>query len=541
MPEYLSPGVYVQEVDSGPRPIEGVGTACAAFVGFAAAGPANRPVLITNWSQYVNTFGSAEDGGARNPHVPGAYLSHSVYGYFLNGGGRCYVTRVVGNAVREKPTPLQLPSRSSKAVPSIIIQPKNAIMQDIEIDILPPTKSASSASANAPAEGQSQDGGSNASGNSDQSLQEMFTLRARMGDLEEVYENLSLGKTATKTAVDTVNAMSQLIRLVEAKSTGSAIDRAPQVGSYVLKAPPMTTLPQVQSNDFSGDVSERSGLEGLEVAEDVTMVCCPDLMSAYQVGAIDRDGVKAVQLAMIAHCERMGDRVAILDPLPDLSPQDVARWLQKEANYDSKYAALYYPWIKIAGPTGRPMAVPPSGFMAGIYARNDNERGVHKAPANEIVLGALEAVSQVTKGEQDTLNPKGINCIRSFTGRGLRVWGARTLSSDPAWRYVNVRRLFNYIEKSLEQGLQWVVFEPNDPDLWARVKRDVTAFLTGAWRDGMLFGRSPEEAFFVKCDEELNPPDVRDRGQLFIDIGLAPVKPAEFVVFRLSQWAGGGA
>lgn len=541
MPEYLSPGVYIQEVDSGPRPIEGVGTACAAFVGFAAAGPANRPVLIANWSQYVSTFGSAEDGGARNPHVPGAYLSHAVYGYFLNGGGRCYVTRVVGNATQTKATPLQLPSRSSKAVPSIIIHPKNATTQDIEIEILPPAKSIA-APANSPTDGQSQDGGANQGGNASGSdSAEMFTLRARMGDVEEVYENLSLGKTATKTAVDTVNAVSQLIRLVEAKSTGSAIDRAPEAGSYVLKAPPMTTLPQVQSNHFSGDVTERSGLEGLEVAEDVTMVCCPDLMSAYQAGAIDRDGVKAVQLAMIAHCERMGDRVAILDPLPDLSPQDVARWLQKEANYDSKYAALYYPWIKIAGPTGRPLAVPPSGFMAGIYARNDNQRGVHKAPANEVVTGALEAVTQVTKGEQDTLNPKGINCIRSFTGRGLRVWGARTLSSDPAWRYVNVRRLFNYVEKSLEQGLQWVVFEPNDPDLWARVKRDVTAFLTGAWRDGMLFGRSPEEAFFVKCDEELNPPDVRDRGQLFIDIGLAPVKPAEFVVFRLSQWAGGGA
>jgi phage tail sheath protein FI len=271
------------------------------------------------------------------------------------------------------------------------------------------------------------------------------------------------------------------------------------------------------------------------------MVCCPDLMAAYQAGLITREGVKAVQLAMIAHCERMGDRLAILDSLPDLAPQQVKVWREAEVAYDSKFAALYYPWIKISGPDGRPLAVPPSGHIAGIYARNDNERGVHKAPANEVVRGALEGVIQVTKGEQDTLNPSGVNCIRSFTGRGLRVWGARTLSSDPAWRYVNVRRLFNYIEKSIERGTQWVVFEPNDVDLWARVKRDITAFLTGVWRDGMLFGRSPEEAFFVKCDEEINPPDVRDRGMLFIDIGLAPVKPAEFVVFRLRQWAGGGA
>ena len=186
------------------------------------------------------------------------------------------------------------------------------------------------------------------------------------------------------------------------------------------------------------------------------------------------------------------------------------------------------------------MAVPPSGHIAGIYAKTDTERGVHKAPANEVVAGGLEAALRVTKGEQDTLNPIGVNCIRSFTGRGLRVWGARTLSSDPSWRYINVRRLFNFVEKSIETGLQWVVFEPNDEALWAKVRRDVNAFLTGVWREGALFGGTPEQAFFVKCDAELNPADVRDRGQLFIDVGLAPVKPAEFVVFRLSQWAGGG-
>lgn len=526
MPEYLSPGVYIQEVDSGPRPIEGVGTATAAFVGFAAAGPTNRPVLITNWTQYVNTFGSLEKGGGRNPHFPGAYLSHAVYGYFLNGGGRCYVTRMDVPSADGKPAPLQLPSRSSKAVPSLSIVPKSTSSEDILVDIVPP------AMAEPPVDGKENKG-------VEQPNQGLFNLRVHMGDMQEVYENLSMGKQGVKNAVETVNQASQLITLVEVKSSGTLAERAPELGSYIIKAQPMTTLPQVQPGNFQGSAAERSGLEGLEVAEDVTMVCCPDLMATYQSGAIDRQGVKAVQLAMIAHCERMGDRVAILDALPDLSPQEVKRWREQEAGYDSKFAVLYYPWIKIAG-NGQSLVIPPSGHMAGIYARNDNERGVHKAPANEVVRGALEAVTQITKGEQDTLNPVGVNCIRSFTGRGLRVWGARTLSSDPAWRYVNVRRLFNYVEKSIERGTQWVVFEPNDPDLWARVRRDVGAFLTGAWQDGMLFGRVPEEAFFVKCDQENNPPDVRDRGQLFIDIGLAPVKPAEFVVFRLSQWAGGG-
>jgi hypothetical protein len=298
---------------------------------------------------------------------------------------------------------------------------------------------------------------------------------------------------------------------------------------------------RVTPDDYVGNSADRTGFAGLEAVDEVTMLAVPDLMSLYQKGAIDLEGVKAVQLAMIAHCERMGDRLAILDPLPDLSPQEAKRWREAETNYDSKFAALYYPWIRVDGPDGSPIDVPPSGYIAGVYARNDNERGVHKAPANEVIRGALSPEIQITKGEQDVLNPLGVNCIRTFVGRGIRVWGARTLSSDPAWRYVSVRRLFNYVEESIERGTQWVVFEPNDADLWARVRRDVGAFLTGVWRDGMLFGATPAEAFFVKCDAENNPSDVRDRGQLIIDIGMAPVKPAEFIVFRFSQYAGGGA
>jgi phage tail sheath protein FI len=299
-------------------------------------------------------------------------------------------------------------------------------------------------------------------------------------------------------------------------------------------------LPPIKVSDLSGDITQRSGVEGLEIAEDVTMVICPDLM-ANGGTALDKDAIKSVQLKMIAHCENMGDRVAILDPPPNLTPQQVSDWRMKEAGYDSKYATLYYPWIKVPGPDNKPMSIPPSGYMAGVWARNDNERGVHKAPANEVIRGVLEAESPITKGEQDILNPQGVNCIRSFAGRGVRVWGARTLSSDPAWRYINVRRLFNYIEKSIENGTQWVVFEPNSPDLWSRVKRDVSAFLNVAWREGMLFGNTSGEAFFVKIDAENNPPETRDLGRLYIDVGLSPVKPAEFVIFRLSQMAGGGA
>lgn len=518
MPEYLSPGVYIEEVNTGPRPIEGVGTAMAAFVGFAPAGPANKPQLVTNWTQYIEHFGALDESGMRNPHMPGAFMSHSVYGYFMNGGSRCYVTRVVpnngsSNGSAPKPAQLQLPSRTSKATPSLTFTPKEASAGDVQIDIMPP-------SGEAPPEGS-------------------FTVRVRSGEVEETYDNVNLGKKG-KPVADTINQASKIVAVAEAVGTGSLIDRAPEVGNYIIKAAPAPAPTVLQSNHFVGSAADRSGLEGLEIADDATMICCPDLMSAYMSGAIDRDGVKAVQLAMIAHCERMADRMAIIDPLPNLTPQEVKKWRESETNYDSKFAALYYPWLMVSGPDGKPMAVPPSGHMAGVWARSDSERGVHKAPANEVVRMALNPASEITKGEQDVLNPIGVNCIRSFTGRGVRVWGARTLSSDPAWRYISVRRLFNYVEKSIENGTQWVVFEPNDPGLWARVRRDVGAFLNNVWRDGMLFGLAPQEAFFVKCDAELNPPESRDLGRLVIEVGMAPVKPAEFVIFRFSQFSGGG-
>ena len=278
----------------------------------------------------------------------------------------------------------------------------------------------------------------------------------------------------------------------------------------------------------------------MEIAEDVTMVCCPDLMAPEVLKSLGSEGVKAVQTAMINHCDRMADRMALLDTPPNLTPQELKRWREVETNYDSKFAAVYYPWVMVEGPDGKPMAVPPCGHIAGIYARSDNERGVHKAPANEIVRGALGLRYQISRGEQDILNPRGINCIRLMQGGGIRIWGARTLSSDPSWRYINVRRLFIMVETSIERATQWVVFEPNDHRLWKRVQRTISSFLTLLWRNGALMGTSPEQAFYVKCDAETNPPEVIDAGQLVCEIGLAPVKPAEFVIFRIGQMAAGG-
>jgi phage tail sheath protein FI len=234
--------------------------------------------------------------------------------------------------------------------------------------------------------------------------------------------------------------------------------------------------------------------------------------------------------------------MAILDAPPGLNPQDVFDWRMNTAGYDSKFATLYWPWLEVMDPlTSRPMLVPPSGHVAGVWARTDGTRGVHKAPANEVILGINGLGFQITAEEQGNLNSKGINCIRSFPGRGIRIWGARTLSSDPEWRYLNVRRLFNYISESIIEGTQWAVFEPNDARLWGSLRISSANFLTRVWRDGALFGGTPEQAFYVKCDSETNPPDVIEAGQVVIEIGIAPVKPAEFVIFRISQFSAGGA
>jgi hypothetical protein len=279
---------------------------------------------------------------------------------------------------------------------------------------------------------------------------------------------------------------------------------------------------------------------GLAAVDEVTMVCMPDLMTLSKNG--DDVHVRDLQGKMIAHCENMGDRMAILDAPSNLLPQDILEWRMNTAGYDSKFATLYYPWLEVMDPlTNQPILVPPSGHVAGVWCRTDASRGVHKAPANEVVMGATSLGFQLTSVEQGELNRLGINCIRAFSGRGIRIWGARTLSSDPEWRYINVRRLFNFVSQTLMEGTQWSVFEPNDERLWMQLRIAASNFLLRTWREGALFGATPEQAFFVKCDEETNPSEVIEAGQVICEIGIAPVKPAEFVVFRLSQYSAGAS
>lgn len=251
----------------------------------------------------------------------------------------------------------------------------------------------------------------------------------------------------------------------------------------------------------------------------------------------------ALQDDMLNHCEdgMLQDRFAILDPGPGRPDPLVPNKIREVRT--SNYAAVYFPWIKVFDPASQDIiSVAPSGHMAGVYARVDTDRGVHKAPANEVIRGALGVETIVSKSDQAGLNPDGVNVIRKFNGN-ITVWGARTWGGDDngEWKYINVRRLFLFLRESIDQGTQWVVFEPNDRNLWAKITRNITAFLTNVWRDGALFGSTSQEAFYVKCDDETNPPEVRDLGQVITEIGVAVVKPAEFVIFRISQWAGPGS
>ena len=276
------------------------------------------------------------------------------------------------------------------------------------------------------------------------------------------------------------------------------------------------------------------GLQALERIEDVDLVVAPDLMTHYRksVGFPGPEQVLAVQRAMVEHCEKMHDRFCLLDSLPGHSMPEVLDW---RGRFDSSHAALYFPWVKV-GQGETSLSVPPSGHIAGAIARTDRAEGVHRAPANQPIAGVVDVAQRVRKRDRDICFDHRVNTLSAFPGRGIRIWGARTLSSDQAFMQINVRRLFILIRKSVEKFAQWVVFEPNQPSLWKNLVRSCTVFLDDLWQRGALVGGSREEAFYVKCDEETNPPEARDAGELVCEIGISPVKPAEFIIVRIHQW-----
>ena len=500
---YLSPGVYVEEVSGGVKPIAGVGTSTGAFVGIAEKGEIGKAKLITNWSQFVKEFGG---------FIPNGYLAYAVYGFFAEGGTSCYVVRTCHY------TDIMTPATKS-AETSAFTLVDNSDAKCIRVSALSEGVWGHNISVKTGA-------ASEGSG---------FKIRVRYQGIEddvEIFDKLTMSDVE-----DVINTASNFIRVEKdawkegsTDVTGSGnVPKNDQEGNL---SGGDDGISGIVANDFIGDKSAQNGLYAFDVVDDINIVAIPDMYG-------DRGGI----LDGLNYCKNRKDCFFIADPPYGLTPTQAKDFKNATGTYsgnafNSSYGALYYPWVYISDPlTGKKKLVPPSGVVAGTYAYTDSARGVHKAPAG-ISEGYLDSVvgieKIITKGEHDVLNPAQVNVIRSLTA-GICIWGARTLSADSEWLYVNVRMLLLYIEESVDEGTQWVVFEPNDPALWGKVKRNITAFLMRVWRDGALFGTTPEEAFFVKVDEENNPPEVRDAGQLIIEVGVAPVKPAEFVIIRISQ------
>ncbi len=518
MPNYAAPGVYVEEVPSAQKSLTAAATAIAAFVGFTERAPDDdpsdpqglKPRLVTSWTQFTQLYGGFKKG---------CVLPLSVYGFFQNGGSVAYIVRVPNTEPADAPSTLALPA-ADRALGNPITVTSVEAGAELSIAIEPVDLGDAEFEGPTP-----------------------FNLTVLDGNIAlESFSNLTItpGERFVETVVNkeskTVKVKVDLRKDVDLSSLIDVM----KPGTFPLVAAEPVPVP-VSSRKFAGSETARTGINGLTIADDVTMVIVPDLVTAARKddGSVDLGLWKSVQTALISHCEQAGNRMAILDPPPGMTVQQVKEWRDETAMYDSQFAAMYYPWIKVDNPAGvngdREVFVPPSGHIAGVWARTDDTRGVWKAPANDTIRGCLDVERPITKNEQSLLNPIGINCIRPFGTRGIRIWGARTLSSDSDWRYINVRRLFNMIETTILEGTQYAVFEPNDLRLWEGVSRTLTAFLTGLWRQGALFGASPDQAFYVKCDAETNPPESIDEGKLVVEVGVAPVKPAEFVIFRISQ------
>ncbi|MEC0213177.1 phage tail sheath family protein [Paenibacillus ehimensis] len=574
MAEYLSPGVYVEEFDSGGVPLGGVSTSTAGFIGLAARGPVEGlPQFITSMNDFTRQFGGYL---AENVFGSYRYLAYAVEHFFVNGGSRCYVMRVAPSdaksASNDASSALRLfaknPGEWGNRVRVVLEPASKAKTQIYEIlgDAAASKKFRVKSNAGFRAgdivafdngEGKqynrvvsSQDniielerpleGGE---ANVDANLLPAkvlttceFTLHAFYGDEAETYERVSLNVTAPN-HVEKVIGKSNIIGVSCDGADHGAVHpfevisgQPEEAAKFVIELSGGSdgSADALSAGDFMGQdlgPGKRTGIQAFIDNDEVSLMAVP--------GVTDPN----VQLALVAHCENLGSRFAILDIPRDKTK--IADVMTHRDIFDTQYAAMYHPWLQVFDPLDkRNIYIPPSGSVAGIYARSDNTRGVHKAPANEVVRGCVGLDCQYNKGEQDILNPRGVNLIRSFTGQGIRVWGARTLSSNGLWKYVNVRRLFIFVEGSIKNGTNWVVFEPNDEKLWARVHRTIDAFLTRVWKDGALAGTSPGEAFYIQIGRNTMTQDDIDNGRLICVIGIAPVKPAEFVIFRITQKTG---
>ena len=569
MAEYLSPGVYVEEFDSGPSPMQGVSTSTAGFLGAAEKGPVSgAPVLVTNPADFARKVGGYLQESAFGEY---RYLAYAVNSFFSNGGSRAFVIRVApadAKAARIAAPDgtvvftAKSPGAWGNGI-SVTFSPSSKAKTQIFED-LGGTYVVKNAADFNPGDVVALEGADSAEygvvsavdGNRvtlrapfeaaevvDQKLLPTTVLRTcemlvevRCEDTVERYENASFNIAASNF-------------LCKVMSKSELVDVAAPAGEDAT--PPLETLRSLFGGegaalrlgleggadgsasaltdaDFIGEdkgPGARTGLQAFLDNSDVSLMAVPGIVSPN------------VQLSLVSHCERLGSRFAVLDiPRDSLSVADI---MAQRDIVDSDYCAMYHPWLQVFDPLDKKdIFIPPSGAMLGVYARSDNTRGVHKAPANETVAACTGLRCNYNTGEQDMLNPKGVNLIRRMPGLGIRVWGARTASSKPQWKYINVRRLFIYLEETIKANTGWVVFEPNDELLWIRVKRTIEVFLEGVWRSGALAGGTAAEAFFVDIGPSTMSKDDIDNGRLICVIGVAPVKPAEFVIFRLTQKTG---
>ncbi len=564
MPEYLAPGVFVEETSFRAKSIEGVGTSTAAFVGLTARGPVSRapsdptPPMLTSFGDFERFYGGLDPLRIGNAAVPN-HLALAAQAFFANGGGRLYVARITGAGAAAATTG-NLAS-SGGQTKRVIVQARYPgggsvdgtdaqYVVAVTENVLPTTKRLAL----------KQPAGTTvqlANGYYVVGVEPMptsletvaaFTALADDGALSIVtvsvevrdssgivYEAAGLGLHPRHPRYIGTVMGARPPKSIDRLTNPVVIELGDAVTAFELRAL-LTEEPLLLKNGTDGNAPTvdpyNDALASLLALEDISIIAAPGSSTFAAAAAINQ--------ALIGSAEaRRAYRIAVLDTPPDQEPNDV-RALKNLI--DSKYAALYYPWIRVANPMAATdplqpgeIEVPPSGAVCGIYARNDVQRGVWKAPANETVTGALDLQRDVRFGEQEGLNPLGINCIRKLPNRGIRVWGARTLSSDPEWKYVNIRRYFIYLESSIDRGTQWAVFEPNGEALWANVRTTVSDFLYNEWMSGALLGATPKEAYFVRCDRSTMTQNDLDNGRLVCQVGVAAIKPAEFVIFKIGQ------
>lgn len=564
MAEYFTPGVYVEEYDNSPRSIEGVGTSTAGFIGFAEKGPTiGAPVLVTSFRSFTKQFGGFLSSFTHGEY---RYLANSVEQFFVNGGTRCYVSRVIpkdakiasrtmgifkaealnegkwGNRVQ-----ISMSTRNARKMQLIAASGEGYIAKSVdgfrEGDIVEVNGEYNSirtiydktVTFEKKFEGEVVDKGIIPT-----TVLNLLNVdvSVRYNDDVENYSGLSFNMSAPN-YIGSRMSSSDLIKVevLPINEIGNPVEEifgaGNDSGMFTLEGGEDGSMSKVSASTFIGEdkgPGKRTGIQSFLENDVVSMMAIP--------GVTDPE----VIVSLVAHCENLKSRMAIIDmPRDKYKTTDL---IEYRNIIDSSYAAMYHPWIQVFDrSSNKSDYIPPSGAVLGVYSRTDMNRGVHKAPANEVVFCTGLNVNY-TKAEQDILNPQGINLIRIIPGQGIRVWGARTASSDTSFRYVNVRRLFIYVEESIKASTNWVVFEPNDSTLWQRVNLTVSSFLDSMWRSGMLAGTSPSEGYFVEIGPSTMSRDDIMNGRLICNIGIAPTRPAEFVIFRVTQHtseaAGGG-